>query len=134
MYMLKYYPWLLQQLATKKKTSNPCGPVDSVTSSAFFFPFFSFPPPEQHWHETNIMKYHETTCKIFWEPIRRSESGFDFMGIVSSCWFLYFDGHLPPNPFYRWPSCTISLEGVFKHCGILQWCYLQVLEMNPGIP
>ena len=71
---------------TYKNTSNP-----SVTSSAFCFPFFSFPPPEQHWHETNIMKYHETTCNIFWEPIRRSESGFDFKGIVSSCWFLYFD-------------------------------------------
>ena len=88
------YAEVLPMIATtarhQKQTSNPCGPVDSVTSSAFFFPFF-FPPPEQHWHETNIMKYHETTCNIFWEPIRRSESGFDFKGIVSSCWFLYFD-------------------------------------------
>ena len=91
------YAEVLPMIATtarhQKKISNPEGPVDSVTSSAFFFffPFFSFPPPEQHWHETNIMKYHETTCNIFWEPIRRSESGFDFKGIVSSCWFLYFD-------------------------------------------
>ena len=45
------YAEVLPMIATtarhQKQTSNPCGPVDSVTSSAFFFPFF-FPPPEQH--------------------------------------------------------------------------------------
>ena len=78
---------------------------------------------------TNHEKYMRSPGIVFWEPIRRSESGFDVKGIVSSCWFLYFDVICHQTHFidglvvlFLWKGCSCIeafCNGVISKC--LKW-------------
>ena len=128
--MLKYCPWLLQQLATRKKsqTLRVLLILSHLRPSSFSFlssPFHLLNNTDMKRTSWNIMKRRN----IFWEPIRRSESGFDFKGIVSSCWFLYFDVICHQTHFidglvvlFLWKGCSCIeafCNGVISKC--LKW-------------
>ena len=137
MYMLKYYPWLLQQLATKNRpqTLVVLLILSHLRPSSFLSSFHLLNNTDMKRTSWNTMKRHVI---FFWEPIRRSESGFDFKGIVSSCWFLYFDVICHQTHFIdglvvlflwkRFSRIEAFRNGVISKC--LKWTWHSINEKH----